>query len=187
MEQDIKNCINTLENGGVILYPTDTVWGLGCDATNEEAVKKIFTIKQRAESKSLIVLLPEPIDILQYVASPPINILEMLEAHNKPTTIIYPQALAIASNAIAADGSVAIRICSEKFCYALLKRFRKPIISTSANISGNATPAIFIEIEPEILNAVDYTVNYRQNDETRTAPSTILLIDDDENFTVIRD
>ncbi len=185
-ENDIKACVKVLENGGVILYPTDTVWGLGCDATNEEAVTKIFTIKNRIESKSLIALLPDSFSLLAYVASPPPNIDELLLSYqDKPTTIIYNNALLIAENAIAQDGSMAFRICKEKFCFALLKRFRKSIISTSANISGEPTPTVFSEITETIKSAVDYIVQYRQNDETRALPSRILkLVEND--FVVIR-
>lgn len=186
MEQDIKKCIEVLENGGVILYPTDTVWGLGCDATNDEAVKKIFAIKQRAESKSLICLLPEIMDILQYVANPPINLADILGEFTKPTTVIYPNALAISEHAISDDGSAAIRICKETFCYALLKRFRKPIISTSANISGNITPAIFVEIDATVKQAVDYVVAFRQDDTSVAKPSTIIKLYEDESWNVIR-
>jgi L-threonylcarbamoyladenylate synthase len=186
-ETDIKNCITVLENGGVILYPTDTVWGLGCDATNEKAVAKIYTIKKRIESKSMIALLPDAISLMQYVASPPPNIEELLEQYqDKPTTIIYDDALLIADNAIAQDGSMAFRICKEEFCFALLKRFRKSIISTSANISGEPTAAIYAEISAEIKNSVDYTVAYRQNDHTIASPSRILKLVGEE-FVVIRE
>ncbi len=187
MEQDIKSCMNVLENGGIILYPTDTVWGLGCDATNEEAVNKIFEIKQRAESKSLITLLADATDIYTYVASPPINILEIIESHTQATTIIYPNALGIAYNTLAANGSAAFRICKDPFCYALLKRFKKPIISTSANISGKPTPAIYSAIDFAIIQAVDYVVQHRQDDATISEPSRILLINENESVTVIRE
>jgi L-threonylcarbamoyladenylate synthase len=169
------------------LYPTDTIWGLGCDATNEAAVQKIYSIKKRMESKSLIILLPEAKDILKHVANPPINLEEILEQHSKPTTIIYPNALGIAENAIANDGSAAIRICKETFCYALLKRFQKPIISTSANISGEKAPNIFLEINNSIKNAVDYIVEYRQEDSSIQKPSAILLLKADDSFEIIRE
>jgi L-threonylcarbamoyladenylate synthase len=187
LEQDIKKCITILENGGVILYPTDTVWGLGCDATNEKAVAKIYDIKKRIESKSMIALLPDAGSLMQYVASPPPNIEELLEPfQDKPTTIIYDDALLIAHNAIAQDGSMAFRICKEEFCYALLKRFRKSIISTSANISGEPTAAIFSAISDDIKNAVDYIVEYRQNDDRIAKPSRILKLVGEE-FVVIRE
>jgi L-threonylcarbamoyladenylate synthase len=181
-EEDIKACVKTLEEGGVILYPTDTVWGLGCDATNEQAVEKIYALKKRSESKSMIALLAEELDLLHYVASPPFDVETLLAKYNdRPTTVIYPQALQVASNAIAADGSMAFRICKEEFCYALLKRFRKSIISTSANISGEPTPKFFNEISEEVKAGTNYIVNYRRDDETPKQPSRILKWDADTN------
>ena len=187
IEQDIKRCIDVLQQGGVILYPTDTVWGLGCDATNEEAVAKIYTIKKRVEAKSMIALLPDTFNLMHYVAAPPPNIDELLAPYaDKPTTVIYPNALLVADNAIAHDGSMAFRVCKEEFCYALIKRFRKSIISTSANISGAPTPSLFSEITEEIINAADYVVQYRQNDNRIVAQSRILKLREDESFEMIR-
>jgi L-threonylcarbamoyladenylate synthase len=188
MEQDIKTCVEILQNGGVILYPTDTVWGLGCDATNEQAVSKIFAIKQRIESKSLIALLPDTISLMQYISAPPPNIDELLEDYtDKPTTIIYPNALQIADNAIAEDGSMAFRICKHEFCFALLKRFRKSIISTSANISGQPTPQLFVQIDDSIKNAVDYVVSIQQHLTEIKQPSRILKLVNEIEFVVIRE
>jgi L-threonylcarbamoyladenylate synthase len=188
MENDIKACVQALENGGVILYPTDTVWGLGCDATNEAAVAKIYAIKQRAESKSMIALLPDTISLMQYISAPPPTIDDLLADYtDKPTTVIYPNALQIADNALAADGSMAFRICKHEFCYALLKRFRKSIISTSANISGNPTPLIFAQIETDIINSVDYVVTLEQQLTAIRQPSRILKLISETHFEVIRE
>ncbi len=186
MEVDIKKCTEILAAGKIILYPTDTIWGLGCDATNEEAVQKIFAIKKRNEQKSLIALLPEATDLLQYLASPPIDPEALIDSFTKPTTIIYPNALGLADAATAADGTMAIRICKDPFCYALLKRFRKPIISTSANISGQDAPRIFAEISDYILQAVDYVVTHRQKDTQIAQASTILKWESETKLSVIR-
>jgi L-threonylcarbamoyladenylate synthase len=173
-DNDIEPCLKLLHAGGVILYPTDTVWGLGCDATNEAAVKKIIDIKHRADSKSFVVLAASEKDILQYTASPDLSVFDYLQQTEKPTTVIYDHAIGLAENVIAADGSVAIRICNDAFCKTLIKRFRKPIVSTSANISGEPTPAVFNEINNAIKNAVDYVVGYKQNiTEPATASSII--------------
>ena len=163
-----------LNNGGLILYPTDTVWGLGCDACNPAAVEKIFKIKKRAESKSLIVLMAEERSLLQYVAAPDPAIFEWLETIGKPTTVIYNDVIGLAENILASDGSAGIRIVKDEFCKHLIKRFRKPIVSTSANISGFPSPALYTEIATEIKDAVDYIVRYRQDDNKISPPSTII-------------
>lgn len=173
-ENDIKKSIEVLQNGGIILYPTDTVWGIGCDATNEEAVEKIIALKQRPGFKSFVMLAASEKDILKYTAAPDISIFEYLEKADKPTTVIYENALGLAQNAIAEDGSVGMRICRDEFCRHLIKRFRKPLISTSANISGDKTPSFFAEINKNIFNGVDYTVQYRQNDFAEAKPSVII-------------
>src|ERR1700747_1056983 len=136
-ENDIKKCIEVLQDGGVILYPTDTVWGLGCDALNEEAVEKVFAVKQRPKEKSMIVLLADARDVLQYVAAPPPDIVAIAESFKTPTTVIYHKAPGFPDNVVNKDGSIAIRVTTDPFCVALIKRFRKPIISTSANFSGH--------------------------------------------------
>jgi L-threonylcarbamoyladenylate synthase len=171
---DIDRCLEVLKNGGVILYPTDTVWGLGCDATNSKAVDKIFQIKERPETKSLIVLLADERDLIQYVASPDLAIFDYLQTVQKPTTVIYSGAIGLADNILDADGSVGIRIVQTPFCKHLLKRFRKPIVSTSANISGQPTPRLFGEINSIIINRVDYVVQHRQDDTTIAAPSSVI-------------
>lgn len=185
-ENDIENCLEVLRNGGLILYPTDTVWGIGCDATNEKAVEKIYQLKQRPESKSMIVLVAEEKNILQHVASPDLAVFDYLEKVEKPTTVIYNGALGLAENLTGDDNTIAIRICKESFCRHLLKRFRKPIVSTSANISGSVTPKIFKEISEEIKNGVDYIVEYRQDDETIAEPSSVIKWYKEGKFDVLR-
>jgi len=183
---DIKKCLEVLNNGGVILYPTDTIWGLGCDASNEEAVKKVFDIKRRIDSKSMLVLM-ENINLLErYVNKVPDVAYDLIELTDKPLTIIYSGAKNLASGLIAHDGSVGIRFTSEPFTSQLIQRFRKPIVSTSANISGMRSPANFDEVEGEIIDAVDYTVTYRQTDKTPASPSSIIKLGETGEFKVIR-
>lgn len=184
-QPDIDACLEVLKNGGVILYPTDTVWGLGCDATNEEAVKKIYSIKQRADEKALITLVADERDVLQYVAAADLALFDYLEKVERPTTVIYDGAIGLAVNLVAQDGSVGIRICRDEFCRHLIRRFRKPIVSTSANISGQPTAANFSAISDEIRMAVDYIVKYRQDDNLPAMPSSIIKWNNGE-ITVIR-
>ncbi|HRO42931.1 MAG TPA: L-threonylcarbamoyladenylate synthase [Flavipsychrobacter sp.] len=185
-EQDIRNCINILEQGGTILYPTDTVWGLGCDALNEAAIEKIFSIKNRPKEKSLIILLAETKDILRYVASPPPDIIDIVENFERPTTVIYNHALEFPDNAVHENGSIAIRVTTDLFCKALIKRLRKPLVSTSANISGAPTPSTFSRVANVIKQQVDYIVAYRQTDETIAAPSRLIKLTDDGDLEILR-
>ncbi len=185
-ENDIKECLNIMSAGGTILYPTDTVWGIGCDALNEAAVDKVFELKQRPKEKSLIILLADARDILQYVAAPPPDIIAMVEAFDRPTTVIYNNALGFPPNVVNADGSIAIRVTTDPFCKALIKRFRKPIVSTSANISGAPGAPVFPMIDEQIVAGAGYVVNYRRDDLSIAAPSRIIRMDDDGNATVIR-
>lgn len=173
-EKDIEECMRTLQGGGLILYPTDTVWGIGCDATNAEAVEKIYNLKQRPDNKAMIVLLADERDVLKYVAAPDLQVFDYLETTNKPTTVIYDGAIGFAENLTSKDGSIAIRICNEVFCRHLIKRFRKPIVSTSANIAGQPTPKIYSEITEEIKIGVNYIVRYRQDDDTVAVPSSVI-------------
>lgn len=173
-KDDIENALKVLQQGGTILYPTDTVWGIGCDATNETATPKIIELKQRPLQKSFVVLVASEKDILYYTAAPDLSVFDYLRTLSKPTTIIYEQALALANNVCNADGSVAIRICNDDFCRTLIKRFRKPIVSTSANISNQPTPQIFNEISEEIKRGVDYVVQYRQQETKPAEPSSII-------------
>lgn len=185
-EQDIEQALITLKNGGLILYPTDTVWGIGCDATNAAAVEKVFALKQRPDSKAMIVLVAEERDILQYVAHPDLAVFDYLQKTARPTTVIYDGAIGLADNLISSDGSIAIRICRDTFCRHLIKRFRKPIVSTSANLSGQPAPALFKSIGEDIKNGVDYVVKHRRDDETVTEPSSIIKWNKDGTVTVLR-
>jgi L-threonylcarbamoyladenylate synthase len=185
-EKDIDNCLRVLHNGGVILYPTDTIWGLGCDATNEEAVRKIYNIKKRPGDKSLIVLLADERDVLRYVAALDLEVFDYLQTTTKPTTVIYDGAIGLAENLVASDGSIAIRVVNEMFCRHLIKRFRKPLVSTSANISGAASPAFFAAISDEIKSQVDYIVEYSRDKTTAAAPSSIVRWKGNGEYDLIR-
>ena len=185
-EDDIKNCISVLQKGGTILYPTDTVWGIGCDAMNPAAVEKVFAIKQRPKEKSMIVLLADARDILQYVAAPHPDIIAIVESFERPTTVIYENALDFPDNVVNQDSSIAIRVTNDPFCKALIKRYRKPIISTSANISGAATPSIFEMIDHAIVSNVDYVVKYRQDDDAIHAPSRLVKLNENGTLEVLR-
>jgi len=185
-QPDIKQCIETLVDGGLILYPTDTVWGIGCDATNSMAVKKIFDLKKRSDSKSLIVLVAEERDIMRYITRPDLHVFNYLQTVQKPTTVVYDGAVGLADNLTQADDSVAIRIVKELFCKQLIKHFRKPIVSTSANISNEPTPQSFDEISEEIKKGVDYIVNYRREDKTKHLPSSIVKFHKDGTMTMLR-
>ncbi len=173
-EKDIEGALQTLYAGGLILYPTDTIWGIGCDATNKASVQKIFELKKRAESKSLIVLVATERDLLTYISGLDPAVFDFLKTVQKPTTVIYNGAIGLAENLVAADGSVAIRVVNELFCRHLIKRFRKPLVSTSANISGLTAPRFFDEIDGVIKEGVDYTVKYRQDEKKIQEPSAII-------------
>jgi L-threonylcarbamoyladenylate synthase len=171
---DVEKSLAVLQAGGLILYPTDTIWGIGCDATNEAAVQKIYALKKRAEEKSMIVLLADERDLLQYVASPDLAVFDYLDGVSKPTTVIYDGAIGLADNLVGKDGSVGIRIVQETFCKHLIKRLRKPLVSTSANISGEPAPRTFAEVAEVIKQQVDYVVQYRQEDAVIAAPSSVV-------------
>lgn len=176
MYEDIKDSVKILNRGGLILYPTDTIWGIGCDATNANAVNKIFNLKKRADNKSMLVLLDSITRLAQYIEEIPEIAFELIEVADKPLTIIYPGAKNLASNLIADDGSIGIRLVKDKFCRKLILRFKKPIVSTSANISGVKSPSVFSEISEEIKSGVDYIVNWNQQDETPRRSSSIIKI-----------
>jgi L-threonylcarbamoyladenylate synthase len=172
--KDIEACLNILHNGGIILYPTDTIWGIGCDATNAAAAEKIVALKQRPAEKSFVVLVASEREILQHVAAPDLALFDYLDKTTKPTTVIYEHALGLADNVLADDGSVAIRICKDEFCKHLIKRFHKPIVSTSANISGEASPGNFSAINKSIIEGVDYVVQYKQDEISEAKASSII-------------
>ena len=184
-EKDIEKCLEVLKGDGLILYPTDTVWGVGCDATNEKAIEKIYKLKKRSDEKAMIVLVAAEKDIMQHVAAPDLSLFDYLDEAIKPTTVVYDGALGFADNLVAKDGSIAIRICKDEFCRQLIKRFRKPIVSTSANISGMPAPKFFKEISDEIKNGVDHIVRYMQEDETSTQPSSLIKWNNG-NVTILR-
>jgi L-threonylcarbamoyladenylate synthase len=173
-DREVENALAVLRSGGIILYPTDTVWGLGCDATNKEAVQKIYSLKKRRDNKTMIVLVADERELMQYVAAPDLSVFDFIQQQTRPTTVIYEGALGLADNLVADDGSIAIRIVQDDFCRHLIKRLRKPIVSTSANISGAITPKTFSEISEEIKTGVDYVVRWRQDDEQTSQPSQIM-------------
>ena len=186
-KNDIDSALEALNAGKIILYPTDTIWGLGCDATNEKAVECIYAIKKRNDSKSMLVLLENVNFLERYMDEVPEIAYDLIEVANKPLTIIYPSARNLARNLIAADGSIGIRITQEPFTQKLLQRFRKPIVSTSANISGKPSPAIFADISESVRLQVDYIVNYRQDDTQPASPSSIIKLGVSGQIEIIRE
>lgn len=185
-EQDVKVCNDILKLGGVILYPTDTIWGIGCDATNEDAVEKLFKIKHRDAKKSFVLLMTDVKQLSQFIANPLPDLEALLKQFTEPTTVIYEQAINLPASVLAEDGSVAIRITNDPFCRSLIKRFRHPIVSTSANLSGEPSPIHFGLINPVINHNVDYVVHWRQDDISTRPPSTILKLSKDGSFSKIR-
>ncbi|NLC50382.1 MAG: threonylcarbamoyl-AMP synthase [Bacteroidales bacterium] len=186
MNEDIKKAIEVLKEGGIILYPTDTIWGIGCDATNEEAVEKLYAIKQRDKSKSMLILLDNPVKLQTYIQEVPDIAWDLIDLTDKPLTIILDGAKNLATNLISNDGSIGIRITAEDFSRELCMRFRKPIVSTSANITGQPTPQSFNQIDPQILELVDYVVEYRQNEMSKQTPSSIIKLEANGNINIIR-
>jgi L-threonylcarbamoyladenylate synthase len=186
-EKDIEESLRIMKEGGVILYPTDTIWGLGCDATNSEAVKRIYNIKKRDDSKSMIILVADEREIMQHVAAPDPQVFEFIEQQTRPTTIIFDHAIGLPDNLVAEDGSIAIRLVRDEFCRHLIKRLRHPVVSTSANISGQNSPKTFDDISIDIKNAVDYIVDWRQKDIKPTQPSRIIKWMGNGEFNVIRE
>ena len=208
-KQDLEQALEVLRAGGIIVYPTDTVWGIGCDATNEEAVRKIYALKQREDSKSMLILLDSAAKLDYYVDVPEAASMLLETTYNdemsaskacsmsaaeplnddaaKPLTIIYPNARHLAENLIAEDGSIGIRITNELFSKALCARLKHPLVSTSANISGHPTAHFFHEIEEAILNGADYVCRFRREDETPAEPSSIIKVNADGTFVIIRE
>ncbi len=173
---DLAGALKVLRAGGIILYPTDTVWGLGCDATNAKAVSRVYEIKQRAENKSLIILVNSVAMLERYVENPPEVAIEMAELSEKPLTVVYDRGRSLAEGVASSDGSVGVRVCTEPFCDAIIDALRKPLVSTSANISGSNSPAIFDEISEEVKAAVDYVCLWRQDDRSRATPSSVIKV-----------
>ena len=185
-EEDIAQSIVVLKNGGTILYPTDTIWGIGCDATNPKAVEKVYALKQRAESKSLIILVDSFDKIASYVEKVPDVASDLVSSMETPLTIIYSAAINLAPNVIASDGTIAIRVVNEEFCRQLIARFGKPIVSSSANIAGDSAPLIFSSIGDEIVNNVDYVVNLKHDIFNQSKPSTIIRLLENGEFNIVR-
>ena len=186
MQDDIRKAIEVLKAGGIILYPTDTIWGIGCDATNEEAVKKVYDLKQREESKSMLILLDNPAKLQAYVQDVPDIAWDLIDLTETPLTIIFDGAKNLAPNLIGDDGTIGIRITEEPFSTNLCRQFHKPIVSTSANISGDKPPKNFSNISPEIKNNVDYVVKYRQKENKAVKPSSILKLGRNGTIKIIR-
>lgn len=185
-ESEIVQCLKTLSAGGLILYPTDTVWGIGCDATNADAVKKVYQLKQRDDSKAMIVLIDSADHLDHYVVDVPMIARELIDVAVKPLTIIYEGAYNLAPNVLGDQDSVGIRIPNDEFCHRLCERFGKPIVSTSANVSGHPTAKTFADIDASIVQGVDYAVQYRRDDTSRHQPSNIILLSRDGTFKIIR-
>lgn len=185
-DAEIVQCLKTLSAGGLILYPTDTVWGIGCDATNAEAVKRVYQLKRRDDNKALIVLIDSVDHLDHYVIDVPMIARELIDVAVKPLTIIYEGAYNLAPNLMGEGESVGIRIPNDEFCHRLCERYGKPIVSTSANMSGQPTATTFAAIDESIVQGVDYAVNYRRDEATPRQPSNIIMLHRDGTFKIIR-
>lgn len=186
MNEEIKKASQIMAKGGVILYPTDTIWGIGCDATNPEAVKRVYDIKQRTDSKALLVLVDSAVKVDFYVKEVPDVAWDLIELATRPLTIIYDGARNLAPNLLAEDGSVGIRVTNERFSQQLCRQFRKAIVSTSANISGTPSPHCFGDISEEVKQAVDYIVDFRRDETTQATPSSIIKLGAKGEVKIIR-
>ena len=185
-KQDIEESVKVLQSGGLILSPTDTVWGIGCDATNEKAVSRIYALKQRDERKSMIILLADEKDILKYTDQQFPSVYDYVKGANKPVTVVYEKAINLAPNLVNSDGSIGIRVVKDEFCKKLIRTFGKPVVSTSSNISGYPAPGVFADIDIRIKDNVDYIVHHRQDDMEPASPSTVIRLNADGSITVIR-
>jgi L-threonylcarbamoyladenylate synthase len=186
MENDICNALKVLKRGGIILYPTDTIWGVGCDAANHEAVNRIFRIKKRKDAKSLLVLLDNPSRLPDYVSEIPEIAWDLVKISDQPLTIVYPGGINLPFIIFHNDGSVGIRVTNDTFCRKLIRQLGKPLISTSANISGEPSPSVFADISGNIKSAVDYVVKWRQDDPTRRTPSPVIKLGVKGEIEIIR-
>lgn len=185
-QDDIDKALEVLRSGGIILYPTDTVWGIGCDATNADAVARVFSLKQRADAKSMLVLVDDIPALERIIPVMPEVAYDIVELSDRPITIIYDGAVGVAPALVAEDGSLGVRVTREAFSSALCRALRRPLVSTSANISGEPSPAVYAGISPEIIAGVDYVVRYRQEDNTRHKPSQIIKLGVDGQVKIIR-
>lgn len=186
MRQEIEKAYEVLQKGGTILYPTDTIWGIGCLADDPKAVQKVYDIKKRSDTKSMLILLDHENRLPSYVKVVPDIAWELIEVSESPLTIIYPGAKNLAPNLLPEDESIGIRIVADEFCKQLIQKLRKPIVSTSANFSGEPSPAFFDEIDPQIIEAVDYVVEWRQEDKTPAQPSSIIKLGIGGEISIIR-
>ncbi|RWY57413.1 L-threonylcarbamoyladenylate synthase [Mucilaginibacter gilvus] len=186
LKDEVNKALKVLQDGGIILYPTDTIWGIGCDATNTEAVQKIFALKQREESKSMIVLIDNDNKLQSYITEVPEIAYQLIEFAENPLTLVMPGARNLSPALIADDGSVGIRVSNHPFCQQLIQRLRKPIVSTSANISGQPSPEYFAKIDHDIIDGVDYVVDIDQHSMEKKSPSTIMRLDPNGSFEFIR-
>lgn len=186
LKDEVAKALTIIQQGGIILYPTDTIWGLGCDATNTEAVKKIFQLKQRDEAKSVIILVDTENKLESYIREVPAIAYDLIEYAENPLTLVMPGAKNLSPAVINEDGSVGIRVAKHNFCQQLIQRLRKPLVSTSANISGQPSPKNFSEVSDDIINGVDYVVDLEQHDMTPKKPSTIMRLDATGRFEFIR-
>ncbi len=185
MQEEIQKAFEVIQNGGIILYPTDTVWGIGCDATNADAVAKIYALKKRAETQSMIVLMNGEKMMYNVFKDIPETAWQIIDLSEKPTTLILDNPRNVAANIIAEDKTLGVRLVKEPFCFKLMERMKKPLVSTSANISGEPTPKSFKEISPEIIKGVDYVVNLH-HDKIAGKPSTIIKLSNDLQVKIIR-
>jgi len=186
LNEEVAKALKVIQDGGIILYPTDTIWGIGCDATNTEAIKKIFALKQRDEAKSMIILIDTENKLESYIQEVPSIAYDLIEYAENPLTLVMPGAKNISPVLIAEDGSVGIRIAKHDFCQQLIQRLRKPLVSTSANISGKPSPQTFDEIDQEIIDGVDYLFYLEQQNTEKKKPSTIMRLNPDGQFEFIR-
>jgi L-threonylcarbamoyladenylate synthase len=186
LSTSIAHALPVLREGGIILYPTDTIWGIGCDATDSDAIKKIYVLKEREEKKSLIILVEDANMLTQYVSSPSPILLSHISSATKPTTAIFKNAINLPGSLVNEDGSIAIRIPKDNFCIQLIREFQKPLVSTSANISGEPAPQNFKEVSDKIKNGVDYIVQHRQDDLSKNTPSSIIKLNTKGEIEFIR-
>ncbi len=186
LKDEITRALAVIQQGGIVLYPTDTIWGIGCDATNTEAVKKIYSLKKRDEAKSVIILLDTDNKLISYVKEVPEVAYDLIEFAEHPLTLVLPGAKNLSPAVINTDGSIGIRVTRHPFCQQLIQRLRKPLVSTSANISGQASPQNFSQISEDIISSVDYVVDLEQHDRTLKKPSTIMRLDATGRFEFIR-
>lgn len=187
LTKEVIKAFEVIKRDGVLLYPTDTIWGIGCDATNVKAISKVYRIKQRLESKALIILLNSVESLEKYVNKVPLIALDLIEKIDKPLTVIYPRAKNLPQNLLSEDGSIAIRITKNEFCSKLIQLMETPLVSTSANISGETSPILFNQISSHIISKVDYVVNYSRTEISETKASTIIRFINDFEFEVVRE